>query len=175
MKYACTPLSRREIRAYAHQIRKALHLESCLYFPVEEFLEILHLLIGDPDFYFEIVPDSDWEQIPSVHAYYDVEQRCIYIRESVYNGAGEGCGRDRMTIIHECAHALLLQNSGITLSRNFDDTIPAYRDPEWQAKCLAAELMIPSDLIDGMSAQEIARQCGVSMGAASYQLKKRIA
>ncbi len=175
MRYQCTPLSRRQIRAFAHQIRQTLHLESQLYFPVENFLEVLHELVGDPDFYFEVIPDEDWELSPDVHAFYNVDEHCIFIRESVYEGAANGCGRDRMTIVHECAHVILLQSSGISLTRSFSDNIPAYRDPEWQAKCLAAEIMIPFDLTDGMTAREISLRCGVSKEAASYQLKKRIA
>lgn len=175
MKYQCSPRSRRQIRALAAQIRKTLNLESQLYFPAETFLEVLHILVGDPEFYFQIIDVENWRNAPDVHAFYDVEQKCIYIREDVYTGASNGCGRDRMTIVHECAHVILLQCSGVTLTRSFSDNIPAYRDPEWQAKCLAAELMMPYTLIRGMSAHEIAHQCGVSRAAANYQLRTLIA
>jgi Zn-dependent peptidase ImmA (M78 family) len=47
-----------------------------------------------------------------------------------------------------------------------------FEDPEWQADCLAGELLMPYDLIKGMSDEEVALQCGVTMAAAKYQLSK---
>ena len=175
MNYRCTPLSRSKIRDFAYQIRQTLHLELKLYFPVEKFLEILHELIGDPNFSFQVIPDSEWDQMPNIHAFYNLEENCIFIRDSVYEGAANGNGRDRMTIVHECAHAILLHCNGISLTRSFSETVPAYCDPEWQAKCLAAELMVPFELTKNMSAHDIAQKCGVSMAAARYQVGKRIA
>ena len=43
---------------------------------------------------------------------------------------------------------------------------------EWQAKCLAGELMIDSDLVKGMSRSEVSEKCGVSYDAAKLQLSK---
>lgn len=172
MRYSCPPLNRKKIRDYARQIRKALSIEKCLRFPVVQFLETLHLLIGDDDFSFQCIPDKEWDQPPSRHAYFDLNDNCIYIKESVYFGAYNGNGRDRMTIIHECAHVLLIQHSHLTLARSFDDNVPVYCDPEWQAKCLAGELMVPVDLVNGMSAIDVAPKCGVSVKAAEYQLSK---
>lgn len=169
-QYIATPISRNDLRKYALKIkiRKQIHYDDIPCFPVIEFLEIFHKLIDDPTFHF--VPLEDNELPPTVHAQYDVGENCIYIRESVYNGAIAGNGRDRMTIIHELAHALLIKYSGIKLNRCFsNEQVPAFRDPEWQAKCLAGELMIPEHLARNMSAHEIVDSCGVSYAAAQYQ------
>lgn len=172
MVYTCQPVSRRSLREYAYRIRQTLKLENTLYFPVVQFLEVLPMAIGDDEFYPAVVADDEWELGPSVHACYDLEDNCIYIAESVYEGACDGCGRDRMTIAHECAHVLLLKHSHLSLRRSFDDNIRAYEDPEWQAKCLAGELLIPKHLVTGMSADIVAEKCGVSELAANYQLGK---
>lgn len=83
-----------------------------------------------------------------------------------------GKGRDRMTIAHEFSHFMTLRFLGFKLSRTIGGgKLRAYENPEWQAKCLAGELLIPHDLVLGMSAAEVARKCGVSMAAATYQLK----
>lgn len=172
MKYACPPLRRKDLKAYAQSIRTSLKLENTLMFPVTQFLEALHLLIADDDFSFQSIADEEWDQPQSRHAYFDLNDKCIYIKESVYNSACAGNGRDRMTIIHECAHVLLLQHSHLTLARSFSNSVPPYCDPEWQAKCLAGELMIPIALVHGMSAAEVSEKCGVSLAAAKYQLGK---
>lgn len=78
-----------------------------------------------------------------------------------------------MTLAHEFAHFITLCVCGFKLARSFGNVdVPPYRDPEWQAKCLAGELMIDSDLVKGMSAIEISRKCGVSCDAAKLQLSK---
>lgn len=168
--YIADPLSRNDLRRYALQIRKHMRCEDVPYFPVVKFLEIFHEIIGDPAFHF--VSQEDNEFSSTVHAQYDVEENCICLRESVYNGAIAGNGRDRMTISHELAHALLIKHSGIRLNRCFShEKIPAYRDPEWQAKCLAGELMIPEHLARNMSVSEIVDSCCVSYTAAKYQVR----
>lgn len=172
MNYQCPPMSRKRLRCYARTIRDSLHLDGVLRFPAIEFLETLPSLIGDETFYYDYISDTEWEN-PAVHAYYDFDDNCVKVKESVYVGACEGNGRDRMTITHECSHVLLLRHSHLTLTRSFSGNIPVYQDPEWQAKCLAGELMVPFDLVGNMSAVEIATKCGVSLDAAEYQLKCR--
>lgn len=171
MTLMCPAFGRKDLRNYATGIRKKLHLENVLRFPAVEFLESLPALIGDNSLYYDCVNDSAWD-VPDVHAYYDLEENCIRIKESVYIGAARhNNGRDRMTVTHECCHVLLLRHSGLTLTRNFTGNVPAYRDPEWQAKCLAGELMVPAPLVRNMSPSDIATECGVSLQAARYQLQ----
>lgn len=169
-EYIAAPLSRCFLRQYALSIRKKLGLENIMKFPVLEFLEVFPYLIGDEDFYYEIVPDDLFPK--GIHAQYDVMENCIAIKSSVYEGAVADQGRDRMTITHELSHTLIIKHSGIKVNRCFSgEKIITYQDPEWQAKCLAGELMIPANLVKGMSPNQVAADCGVSYQAAFYQLK----
>jgi len=170
LKYIAEPLSRGQLRRIALQIRKLIGYEDILHFPVVYFLEIILPLLSS-GFYCEIVPKSELGY--GKHGDTDVVNRCIRIREDVYYGALNGCGRDIMTIAHEISHYILLVIGGVKFARTFDGTLtPTYRDPEWQAKALAGELMCPAHLIVGLTPAQIARECGVSLAAAEYQLKK---
>lgn len=146
-----------------------LNLTNELYFPIVEVLEMLHKF--DEDAHFEVVEADELEE--NEHAVTDIITKTIKIRSDVYEGACNGVGRDRMTIAHEFAHFITLCVCGFRLARSFGDVdIPPYRDPEWQAKCLAGELMIDSDLVKGMSSSEVSEKCGVSFDAADFQLSK---
>lgn len=171
MSYSCSPMSRKYLRSLANRIRSHLKQQNTIYFPVKEFLERLHQIVDDEDFYVDVRPVSSWKFRKSVHAYYDVSENCICIREDVYDGACDGNGRDRMTVMHECCHVILIKWLHVKLTRCFGAVKP-YEDPEWQAKCLAGELMVPSSLVQGMRAEEVADRCGVSISAARYQLRK---
>lgn len=77
-----------------------------------------------------------------------------------------------MTIAHEIAHYILLVICGVKLNRVFGNaSMKTYCDPEWQAKALAGEIMCPNHLIEEMTAEEIKNKCGVSMQAATFNLK----
>lgn len=167
--YRVEPKSRKELRLLAKQIRKNLGLEDQLYFPVVELFDRL------PDIYdgleCQIVDDAE---LPiNVHGLTDITSKTIKIKESVYDNACNGNGRDRMTILHEIAHYLTLGELNFSLARSFDEEkVPTYCDPEWQAKCLAGELMMPAEKIKNMNVEEITEKCGVSYDAAQYQLSK---
>lgn len=161
--------SRMELRALAKKIRAVFGLEDTLYFPAVEVLEVIHKF--DESAHFEVVGADELEE--GEHAVTDIVNKTIKIREDVYDGACSGNGRDRMTIVHEFAHFITLCVFEFRLARRFDGAeIPAYQDPEWQAKCLAGELMIDSDLVKGMTVDEVVSKCGVSEDAARYQLSK---
>lgn len=140
-----------------------------MYFPIVNVLEVIHIF--DDDAHFEIVEADELEE--NEHAVTDIISKTIKIRSDVYEGACNGVGRDRMTIAHEFAHFITLCVCGFRLARSFGDVdVPPYCDPEWQAKCLAGELMIDSDLVKGMSRSEVIEKCGVSYDAAKLQLSK---
>lgn len=143
-------------------------LSNEVYFPIVSVLEMVHFF--DEDAHFEIV-EAD-ELAPNEHAVTDILSKTIKIRNDVYERACNGAGRDRMTIAHEFAHFVTLCICGFKLARSFDSNpVPAYQDPEWQAKCLAGELMIDCDLVKGMTMDEVCTACGVSTQAAMVQLK----
>lgn len=166
--YMVEPKSRDDLRALARQFRKLLHLEEELYFPIVELLDAMTEIFDD--FNYEIVEDNVFSE--NVHADTDVKTGLIRIKESVYEGAYNGEGRDRMTIAHEIGHYFTICVCGFKLSRNFSEKrIPAFQDPEWQAKCFAGELMVAAHLVKGMNEYEIAKRCGVSCDAAHVQYK----
>ncbi len=162
------PKSRTDLRRLARILREHLQLDDVLYFPIVELLDVMTELFSDIN--YEIVEDSVLSK--KVHADTDVRTGHIRIKESVYEGACNGEGRDRMTIAHEIGHYFTLCFCGFKLERNFGSRKPpAFRDPEWQAKCFAGELMIPAHLIGGLNKEEIVEQCGVSFDAACVQYK----
>lgn len=171
MQYMADPLSREDIRQFANLIRAKCGLKYVLMLPVLRLLEVFGSIIEDLSFNYEIIDDNALPE--DKHAEYNATENCVYIKNSVYQGAFQGCGRDRMTIVHELSHAFLIKVSGVNLYRSFGESpIPAYKDPEWQAKCLAGELMMPINLIKDMSPSEIAKECGVSLDAANYHKSK---
>ncbi len=166
--YMVEPKSRADLRRLARILREHLQLDDVLYFPIVELLDVMTELFSD--FNYEIVEDSVLSK--KVHADTDIRTGHIRIKESVYEGACNGERRDRMTIAHEIGHYFTLCFCGFKLTRNFSDVkIITFRDPEWQAKCFAGELMIPAHLVKGMDRNEIAEQCGVSYDAACVQYK----
>lgn len=168
MTYIAEPIQRTELRSLAKVMREILQVEDRLYIPVITILEnVMPLLF--PDFSYEYVPREEFPK--KKHGETDIVNHIIRIREDVYYGATEGNGRDRMTVMHEIAHYLLLVICGVKFERNFENTdVSAYEDPEWQAKALAGEIMCPHELIQALSPEEISEQCGVSLPAARYNL-----
>lgn len=168
-EYITEAKSRNEIRKLAFTLRKYLGKENDKYFPIVESLDVLSEIFDK--FSYEIIEDDEIKY-DNTHAYTEVLTGHICIKQSVYDGACNGNGRDRMTIAHEIGHFLMHSLYKLKLERNFSDNIvKSYRNPEWQAKCFAGELLIPAHLMKGYSVKEIMKDCGVSRSAAEYQYK----
>jgi len=161
------PCSRSDLRKLANLIRKQLKITSP-WFPIVEMLDIVTRII-DP---FNYCIDEDSEFPENVHAFWDPQEHTMYIRETVYNNACDGKGRDRMTIAHEFGHVLLHTNQYPVLERNLArKNIRPFESSEWQAKTFAAELLLPaSQISDTDTAEELADKFGVSVEAAEIQL-----
>ena len=156
--FEAKPESREDLRYLAKLIRKELGIAlDKKYVDVTWILERLDVL--DSEYSYEIVDDD--ELGAAVQAQTDILKDTIYIKESVYEGAIQNNGRDRMTIAHEILHLILHQPVALTLYRRTDD-LPIYKNPEWQAECFAGELLMPYDQIKDMTAEEIVEQCKVS-------------
>ena len=165
-EYVVEGKSREELRELACIFREIFGLKEILYFPVVEMLDILGEIFED--FTYEIVEDDTFPT--NIHADTDVRTGTVRIKQSVYEGACSGEGRDRMTIAHEIGHYFMLCRCGFRLERNFTNKkVPPFCDPEWQAKCFAGELLVPAHLVWDMSAEEIVTECGVSYDAALVQ------
>lgn len=169
-EYIVETKSRKELRHLALVFRKWLGLENELWVPIVELLDILAKVLKE--FSYEIVPDDALP--PGTHAETDIRTGHITIKESVYERACDGEGRDRMTIAHEIGHFLTLCVCGFKLQRNFSkQKVKRFNDPEWHAKCFAGEFLVPYHLTGNMTAEEIVNACGVSFDAAHYQLSHR--
>lgn len=170
--YTVEAKSRNDLRVFSNMLRRKLRLENEIKIPIIELLDIFCEVFES--FSYEIVPD---DELPcDIHAETDVLSCHIKIKESVYDGACDGNGRDRMTIAHEIGHALMLCCYGfkLQLHRNFSGgEIKPYNDPEWQAKCFAGEFMVNYELTKNMTPEQIAISCGISLEAARYQYNHR--
>lgn len=165
-------VSREDLRQIAYLVRKKFGYLDDWWIPVDRLLD--QMCEAFPKLSYEIVPDDEWDD-PTSHADTDVTEHIIRIRESIYNRACEGRGRDRMTIAHEMAHYILICVTGVRLYSRGNRKVESYNDPEWQAKCLAAELLIPyyklKSLKEKPSVDFIIEVCEVSFDAAEYQLQ----
>lgn len=165
--FIATPMNRAEIRSLALQIRSNFGFGSTLRFPIMEFAE-LALPQLDKSYSFEVV--EMWE-LGQSHGLTERQSDhvTIKIRSDVYDLACNGAGRDRGTVAHEVGHYFMHARSP-SLHRHFGGTIRTCEDPEWQAKCFQGELLVPKHLVHGMTANDVAAVCGVSVQAAAYQL-----
>jgi Zn-dependent peptidase ImmA (M78 family) len=135
-------------------------------FPIMHLLEMIMPKI-DEEFHIEILP---YEKMGECFGVACPEEHKIILRQDVYNGACHNEGMHRFTVAHEIGHYLLHRQGTITLARlDPKEKIPAYRDPEWQANCFAAELLMPVNLIRNMSVDEVIQSCQVSFSAARVQ------
>ncbi len=164
MNIRATALSREGIRTLTLKLREQCGMQEQPYFPIVPFIE---WILGDPDndFDYEIVPVSEMED---TYGTTNTESNIMRIREDVYERAVAGNPRDRFTLCHELGHFLLHQPQFVSYARG---DIPTYCKPEWQANTFAAELMAPYHLVKNMSADEIAKECGMSKTAACIQYK----
>ena len=163
--YSVECKSRKQLRFLAEKVREILDLSDRVMFPIVGLLDIFSKTFDN--FSYEIVED---DQLPDdIHAETDIMSGHVTIKQSVYDGACEGNGRDRMTIAHEICHYITRCTLGFRVQRNFGKEIRPCEDPEWHAKCMAGELMISKRLTKNMDPLEIAEACGVSFDAARYQ------
>lgn len=160
------PYSRRNLRAIAENVHKALHYDGVSPFPVVKVVElVLPKLI--PDFEFQVVSRV---MLDEEHGRTYPDKHLMYIREDVYEGACRGRGRDRFTIAHELSHQLIHEGIDVSLARS-DSRHKTYEDSEWQANALAGELLMPFDSIRNLTVNQIANTYQVSLAAARTQLK----
>ncbi|MCR4649397.1 MAG: hypothetical protein K5776_10015 [Lachnospiraceae bacterium] len=171
-RYRMEPKKRVELRDFALQIRKSTGLDERIYFPIVEFMEHMMPRMFD-NYNFEIIEDN--ELPPNKDAVTEIVNGygTVKIKKHVYEGACNGNGQHRMTIAHEVVgHFIPICVAVFSFySTTEDEYIPAYCDPEWQAKCIAAEFMMPFPKVGNLTPKELIIQCGVSKKAAEYQRK----
>ncbi len=170
MDYKTKPLSRSEIRYLATLYRELFDAPLTGPFPVLESLEKVPDIFKNSN--VVIVKDSELE--PNVMAQCSQNELggfTIKIKESVYEGAYEhGVGAFLGFINHEICHVFLF-SIGFTpiYERSFENnTLPACRSVEWQAKALNGEVMIPYEECKNMTKEEIMNNYHVSEAFADY-------
>lgn len=160
------PMSRKQIREFAFQVRKALGMESKLYVDIGPLLEFV-LPTALNGFVYDV---QEVKVMGNDHGQARPDESMIILREDVYERAVDGKGRDRGTVIHELGHLLLHKSDRMTHRRAMGPS-KTYRDPEWQAKAFAGEFLVPAHLMKRFgSVTEVASVCGVSKECAKVQL-----
>lgn len=168
-KLQAIPRSRKDIRQVTRMLRKITCKEGdedskfCIINLLEK---ILPTMFGE--FYYEIVEDTDLD----CEAKTIPDEWKIILKQSVYEGACNENPRDRFTIAHEIGHLFLHKGINISLNRG-NESIPAYKDPEWQANTFAAELLVPTFIrnLENMSVEDVSKTYGVSKKVAEIQLE----
>ncbi len=170
MDYETKPLTRKEIRKLVPYYRELFDAPASGPFPVLEALEKI------PDVFkgsnYEIVEDDELK--PNVMAQCSPNESggfTIKIKESVYVGAYEkNVGAFLGFINHEICHVFLFSVGFTPVYKcSFgNNTIPAYRSVEWQAKALNGEVMIPYDECKNMSKKDIIKNYHVSKSFVNY-------
>lgn len=173
MDYETKPVSRKELRKFAKVFRMLFGItDDSKPFPIVEILDRI------PDVFkncgYRVVDDAVLGSAimarctPNNLGGYDID-----IKQSIYDGACRGIGAYRGFICHELAHVFLFMLGYTPLyNRSFaEGDIPAYKSVEWQAKALAAEIMIPYHASIGMSSQDIYFQYNVSKAFADHRVQ----
>ena len=169
--YIADPRSTKEIRGMTLNLRTNIgyNTPNKKEFPILNFLEFVMPIIHD-DFAIDV---CDKKQMGNIHGLACPEEKCIRIREDVYEGAYNGNGRDRFTLAHELGHYLMHGKEHVKLARvQANKKLEAFKNPEWQANTFAAELLMPITLLHSDNPFKIASDFGVSLSAANFRVKK---
>lgn len=167
------PTSIARLRSFALLIREASRLSAEERFPVSEFLEfsLTQAISG-----FDFVVVEKLSEGNEACAYPDgclenPDGPFIKLTNSVYEGACWGRGRDRLTILHECAHVLLHRGIAVHHRGPTGVALRPFENSEWQANQLAAELLMPVPSFGRFeSLDEYREAMGVSWQAAQVRL-----
>jgi Zn-dependent peptidase ImmA (M78 family) len=173
------PISRDKLRLIAKTFKSRLGFDG-IFTDVPRLLEVIQNEYPELDVEIvenhELPPKVFAEFIPS---YSRVSNKpLIKIKEYVYDNAcnplSRAYGRDRMNIVHEIAHFILIDIFKIEVLEHHESGISNLANSvEWQAMALAGEIMIPFEETIGIENEiELAKKCGVSKIAANYRIKK---
>ena len=179
MSKIAKPMSRSSIRDFTEIFRATcdvfLEAKTGIYFPVIDYLDkVLPNLVEDISICIEEgcnMPIYNAEGI----AYPDNKE--IFIREDVYEGAYRGDCRSRFTIMHELGHYFMHGRQGYARTTHNTEgrIIKPYEDPEWQANTFSGEVLVPASMKNhflSVGAEITAFECGVSLQVAEIQLKE---
>jgi hypothetical protein len=120
---------------------------------------------------FALIARSD-QEMGEAEAYTQFNPPHIVVRNSVYQLARKGNGRDRMTLAHELGH--LVMHPGASKLRSESSRLASdlkpYESAEWQANKFASLFLMPSHIArEFVSPSQLAESCGVSHRAAQIR------
>ncbi|ANN74684.1 hypothetical protein BAU08_09650 [Bordetella bronchialis] len=160
------------LRAHAEQLLPLLRQEGCYNTGRgPDFLNTTHLLenvLQRAGYSFH--PD-DSGSLQQTVAFAVPEQKLIVIREDIYDALLDDDPFARYTVVHEFSH-IFLQHA-VTLHRNaILGDHHWWEDSEWQANNLAAEILMPVEVVRRLGGKPLLIQaaCGVSSKAAGYRV-----
>ena len=173
------PLSRADIERQAFAVLQRFYpklLREPGWFPVIDFFDILRDAYGLDPGVEELSDGVEGVTWPDGR---------VILSEETYRAASQGNGRARFTVPHEGYHGIqhrgqirraLVHTGGLVLHRR--QSIPAYKDPEWQANVFAAAVLMPALMVKAVVANvfdpvgAIVRTFGVSRTAAEVRISQ---
>lgn len=173
------PISREQLRMIAKAFKSYLGFNG-LFIDVPRMLEVT--MDKFPHLDVEIVTDDALDRkifadfIPKNSTL--TNRPLIRIKESVYNNAcnpnSNSYGRDRMSITHEIAHFILIDQFNVEVIEYHGRGTPNLATTaEWQAMALAGEIIMPFEETESIKdILELSNKCGVSTEAANYRINK---
>ncbi|MCB1379568.1 MAG: ImmA/IrrE family metallo-endopeptidase [Alphaproteobacteria bacterium] len=166
-----TPSREEELEDLAEKARCKLTTYDALPLSIRTILDRLGDLGGNPRPSYEVKPAST---MPYEKAYTSGDERKIYLSDITYEEALREDNNRRFIVAHEVAH-IILNHKGVRAKHNDLDlrrqagVRGAARD-ENEANYLAAALLIPRTVVDGLrSPEDIARLCGVPLRVAQIR------
>lgn len=168
--YKVAPCNRKQLRTVASDCVELLKKEGC-FKEGRAFLDtsfLLENLLFRANYQLHIVDESE---LTETAAFTIPEKGLLILRSDVYDGLIENDAFARYTVVHEFSHIVL--DHAITLHRGEQlGNHEWWEDSEWQANNLAAEILMPVEVIKELGAKPILIQaeCGVSSRAATNRI-----
>lgn len=170
--YKVAGRNRVQLRAAACELLPFLRAQGCFntnngpdYLDASFLLENILQRAG-----YSFHPDNSGELQETV-AFAIPEQKLIVIREDVYDDLHRDDPFARYTVVHEFCHIYL--EHAVTLHRGAQlGQHNWWEDSEWQANNMAAEILMPVDVVRRLEGKPLLIQatCGVSSRAATFRI-----
>lgn len=168
--YKVAPRNRKQLREVASDCLSLLKTEGC-FRRGPTFLDTSYLLenlLARANYLLHIV---DEDELSETAAFTIPEKALLVMRSDVYDGLSQDDAFSRYTVVHEFSHLVL--DHAVTLHRGerLGDH-QWWEDSEWQANNLAAEILMPVDVVRALGCKPILIQieCGVSSRAANLRI-----
>jgi hypothetical protein len=170
--YKVAPRNRAQLREVATSMRELLRAEGCYRTEAgPDYLDATYLLENVLQRARYAFHPDDSGHLQETVAFTIPDRRLIILRDDIYNSLQEGGPFARYTVVHEFSHIVLEHaltlHRGVTLGQH-----QWWEDSEWQANNLAAELLMPVEVVQSLDGKPLLIQstCGVSAPAAMHRI-----